>query len=92
MALARRDPAHRRLVASLLLCDPATGGRWLIDATPDVAQMGNTWLPEMTALGAIEPLDAMMQSTPAIVPVRRGSPTPSTPTGPTSPRPTIAKG
>jgi pyrroloquinoline quinone biosynthesis protein B len=33
---ARRDPAARRLVASLLLCDPATGGRWLIDATPDV--------------------------------------------------------
>jgi pyrroloquinoline quinone biosynthesis protein B len=33
---ARRDPAARRLVASLLLCDPASGGRWLIDATPDV--------------------------------------------------------
>jgi multiple sugar transport system substrate-binding protein len=28
------------------------------DATPDVAQIGNTWLPEMAALGAIEPLDA----------------------------------
>jgi multiple sugar transport system substrate-binding protein len=26
------------------------------DATPDVAQMGNTWLAEMDALGAIEPL------------------------------------
>lgn len=27
------------------------------DATPDVAQMGNTWLPEMAQLGALEPLD-----------------------------------
>jgi multiple sugar transport system substrate-binding protein len=27
------------------------------DATPDVAQMGNTWLPEMQQLGALEPLD-----------------------------------
>jgi pyrroloquinoline quinone biosynthesis protein B len=37
---ARRDPRLRRLVASLLVCDPATGGRWLFDATPDlVAQL-----------------------------------------------------
>jgi multiple sugar transport system substrate-binding protein len=27
------------------------------DATPDVAQMGNTWLPEFVALDALEPLD-----------------------------------
>jgi multiple sugar transport system substrate-binding protein len=27
------------------------------DATPDIAQMGNTWLPEFVALGALEPLD-----------------------------------
>jgi multiple sugar transport system substrate-binding protein len=27
------------------------------DATPDVAQVGNTWLPELVALGALEPLD-----------------------------------
>jgi pyrroloquinoline quinone biosynthesis protein B len=33
---ARRDPAKRRLVASLLVVDPASGKRWLIDATPDV--------------------------------------------------------
>jgi multiple sugar transport system substrate-binding protein len=26
------------------------------DATPDVAQLGNTWIPEMSALGALEPL------------------------------------
>ncbi len=30
------------------------------DATPDLAQMGNTWLPEMVALGALEPLDALV--------------------------------
>ena len=33
---ARRDPARRRLVSSLLIVDPASGGRWLIDATPDL--------------------------------------------------------
>jgi len=36
------------------------------DATPDVAQIGNTWLPEMAALGAIEPLDGRLADTPAI--------------------------
>ena len=36
------------------------------DATPDVAQMGNTWLPEMTALGALEPLDAWLARTSSI--------------------------
>lgn len=34
---ARNDPARRRLVASLLIVDPVAGGRWLIDATPDLA-------------------------------------------------------
>jgi pyrroloquinoline quinone biosynthesis protein B len=34
---ARRDPSQRRLVASLLVVDPASGQRWLVDATPDVA-------------------------------------------------------
>jgi len=27
------------------------------DATPDIAQLGNTWLPELATLGALEPLD-----------------------------------
>ena len=27
------------------------------DATPDLAQLGNTWIPEFAALGALEPLD-----------------------------------
>jgi pyrroloquinoline quinone biosynthesis protein B len=35
---ARRDPARRRLVSSLLIADPATGKRWLIDATPDLRE------------------------------------------------------
>ena len=34
---ARRDPSQRRLVASLLVVDPASGRRWLIDASPDLA-------------------------------------------------------
>ncbi|MGH9456447.1 MAG: MBL fold metallo-hydrolase [Thermoanaerobaculia bacterium] len=32
---ARRDPGHRRLVSSLAIVDPATGERWIVDATPD---------------------------------------------------------
>jgi multiple sugar transport system substrate-binding protein len=34
------------------------------DATPDLAQMGNTWLPEMAALGAIEPLQDRIAAAP----------------------------
>jgi len=34
---ARRDPAHRRLVTSLLVVDPRSGRRWLVDASPDLA-------------------------------------------------------
>jgi len=33
---ARRDPERRRNVSSLLLCDPRSGRRWLIDCTPDL--------------------------------------------------------
>lgn len=33
---------------------------------PDVAQMGNTWIPEMAALDAIEPLDARVASSSAV--------------------------
>jgi multiple sugar transport system substrate-binding protein len=32
------------------------------DATPDVAQMGNTWLPELVALDALEPLDQRIRA------------------------------
>ncbi len=34
----RADPTRRRLVASLLLADPESGRRWLIDATPDLPE------------------------------------------------------
>jgi len=30
------------------------------EATPDVAQLGNTWVPEFVALGALEPLDRVV--------------------------------
>jgi pyrroloquinoline quinone biosynthesis protein B len=35
---ARADPGRRRLVASVLLVDPASGRRWLFDATPDLPE------------------------------------------------------
>jgi pyrroloquinoline quinone biosynthesis protein B len=35
---ARRDPSRRRAVASLLVVEPQTGQRWLIDATPDIRE------------------------------------------------------
>jgi multiple sugar transport system substrate-binding protein len=31
------------------------------DATPDLAQLGSSWVPELAALGAIEPLDAHLR-------------------------------
>jgi multiple sugar transport system substrate-binding protein len=31
------------------------------NSTPDLAQLGNTWLPELVALDAIEPLDASLR-------------------------------
>ena len=30
------------------------------DSTPDVCQLGNTWIPEFAALGALQPLDASL--------------------------------
>lgn len=36
------------------------------DALPDIGQLGNTWLPELATLGALEPLDARLASTPSI--------------------------
>ncbi|MFH0943998.1 MAG: MBL fold metallo-hydrolase [Planctomycetota bacterium] len=35
---ARRNPEKGRLITSLLLADPKSGGRWLFDATPDLKQ------------------------------------------------------
>jgi len=39
------------------------------DSTPDLAQVGNTWLPEMQALGALEPLEPWLARTPALAAV-----------------------
>ncbi|TPG39893.1 extracellular solute-binding protein [Sphingomonas koreensis] len=38
------------------------------DSLPDMAQLGNSWLPEFEALGALQPLDARIAATPAIDP------------------------
>lgn len=35
-------------------------------STPDVAQLGNTWVPEFAALDALTPLDARVASSPAV--------------------------
>jgi multiple sugar transport system substrate-binding protein len=33
---------------------------WVGGAMPDVVQVGNTWIPELVVLGALEPLDARL--------------------------------
>src|SRR3954447_8845218 len=38
------------------------------DATPDVCQLGNTWIPEFGALGALEPLNDYIRRTGSIDP------------------------
>jgi len=35
---------------------------FVADAAPDVCQLGNTWVPEFSALGAIIPLDSLIRS------------------------------
>src|SRR5829696_204308 len=37
------------------------------DATPDIAMLGNTWVPEFVALDALEPLDARVAQSKDIV-------------------------
>ncbi|MFA6985560.1 MAG: sugar ABC transporter substrate-binding protein [Arenimonas sp.] len=36
------------------------------DALPDVCGLGNTWVPEFAALGALQPLDAKIAATPSL--------------------------
>jgi multiple sugar transport system substrate-binding protein len=36
------------------------------DATPDVCQLGNTWIPELAALNALEPLDRFVAASPVV--------------------------
>ena len=38
------------------------------DATPDIAQLGNTWIPEFVALNALAPLDSLVAASPAVDP------------------------
>lgn len=38
------------------------------DALPDAAQLGNSWLPEFAALGALAPLDDWVAATPGLDP------------------------
>ena len=37
------------------------------DALPDLCQLGNTWVPEFAALGALEPLDARVAASSIVV-------------------------
>jgi len=40
------------------------------DATPDVAQLGNTWIPEFSALGALLPLDSLVAASSTVGPAQ----------------------
>ena len=39
------------------------------DALPDVAQLGNTWIPEFAALGALQPLDSLVARDSTAIPL-----------------------
>ena len=39
-------------------------------STPDLAQMGNTWIPEFAAIGALDPLDGSVARSETVSPVR----------------------
>lgn len=49
--------AHEKLLTAYV-------GRTL----PDIAQLGNTWIPEFTALGALHPLDSLVDGSTAVRP------------------------
>ncbi|HET6340677.1 MAG TPA: sugar ABC transporter substrate-binding protein [Gemmatimonadota bacterium] len=49
--------AHEKLITS-----------YVGESTPDIAQLGNTWIPEFVALDAILPLDGRIARSPAIDP------------------------
>lgn len=38
------------------------------ESTPDIAQMGNTWVPEMEAIGAVADLDPWIAQSPIVAP------------------------
>lgn len=57
---ARRDPAQRRQVASLLVVDTASGKRWLIDASPDLAT-------QLDRAESVAPLRSVESGRPPIV-------------------------
>src|SRR5688572_24403841 len=38
------------------------------DATPDIAQLGNTWIAEFAALDALVPLDSLVTASPVVDP------------------------
>jgi multiple sugar transport system substrate-binding protein len=44
------------------------------DATPDLSQLGNTWVPELVALNALEPLDRLIAGSSATSTVARVEP------------------
>lgn len=47
--------AHQKLLTAI------AGG-----STPDLGQLGNTWLPELATLGALEPLQAQVDRSPVV--------------------------
>ena len=49
--------AHEKLVTGFV------GG-----SPPDLAQLGNTWIPEFAAIGALEPLEKRISGSRAILP------------------------
>ncbi len=69
----REQPGRARRACSRSRGPPRTRScspRFVGGATPDVAQLGNTWIAEFVALGALEPLDAALAASPRSSPRR----------------------
>lgn len=66
----RRNPGIRVVVQQIpfLAAHEKLLTGFVGDTTPDLAQLGNTWIPEFTSLGALLPLDERIRRSAVIVP------------------------
>ena len=67
---ARLDPKRRRLVASLLVVDPGSEERFLIDATPDIreqVEIADRVAPQAAIAAAPKPIHVPRERRPVVL-------------------------